>query len=236
MSFKDKKNLRKKTLVQKIITEIKEALIKGELQPGDKIPTEEQLCNKFSVSRVSVREAIKMLVALGVVTIKPGNGSYISEGSSPALLEPMVFRLILQRKTSNDLLELRKMLEIGMLEILMEKQNSKDIKKMEESIQNYEKAYFQGITDSKILAKYDLDFHLAFTEATHNPLIIEVAQAIYQLYIFSFSKILYSADSVKISLKIHKKILEGIKAKDIQKTKEVINIMFKRWEELSLEI
>jgi len=232
----ERKNLREKTLVQKIIAEIKEALIKEELHPGEKLPSEDQLCEKFSVSRVSVREAIKMLTALGVVTVRPGNGTYISKGPSSSLLDSLVFRLILQDKTSTELAELRKMLEIGMLEVVMEKATPEDVKKMEEAIQNFQKAYSQGVTDSEILSRYDLDFHFAFAEATHNLLITEIAQAIYQLYISSIFRILYKGKIADESLKYHKMILKGIKTKDIQKTREVIGVASKRWKELSLEI
>lgn len=231
-----KKNLKEKTLVQKIIAEIKEALIKEELHPGEKLPSEDQLCEKFSVSRVSVREAIKMLTALGVVTVIPGNGTYISKGPSSSLLDSLVFRLILQDKTSTELAELRKMLEIGILEVAMEKATSEDTKKMEEAIQSFQKAYSQGITDSEILSKYDLDFHFAFADAAHNPLITEIARAIYQLYISSIFRILYKDETVEESLEYHKMILKGIKTKDIQKTREVIGVASKRWKELSSKI
>jgi GntR family transcriptional repressor for pyruvate dehydrogenase complex len=180
---------------------------------------------------------MKMLSALGVVIIRPGDGSYISKGDNPPLLDSIVFRLILQERTSDKLEELRRMLEVGMLELVIKNQTPEDIIKMEKSIQNYEKAYLQGVKDSEIFSKHDLSFHFAFTEATHNPLVIEIAKSVYQLYAFSFYKILYKSAIVKQSLEIHKMILEGIKEKNIQKTREIINMAAKKWkEEVSSEI
>lgn len=235
--IKKKKNLKEDTVVLKIIREIKDALIKEELKPGDKFPTEEQLCNKFSISRASVREAMKMLSALGVIIIKPGHGTNISNGENLNLIDPIVFRLIIKKRTFDKLEELRRMLELGMLELVIENQTPEDIMKMEKSIQLYEKAYLQGVTDSETLANYDLDFHLAFTEATHNDLVIEIATSVYQLYILSFYKILDKPAIVKRALTIHKMILEGIKEKNIQKTREILNINAKKWkEEISSDI
>jgi len=235
MAFIEKKNLKEKSLVQKIIDEIKKSLIKEELLPGDKLPSEEQLCNKFSVSRISVREAIKMLSALGVVNIKRGDGTYISKGVNPSVFNSLIFQLIIQDKSSEELAELRTMLEIGVIEVVMDKRTPEDIKKIEKSVQNFEKEHSREILDIERLINCDLDFHLKVAESTHNSLIIGIAEAIFQLYVASFSKILYKRSSVKESIKIHEMILEGIKNKDIEKTRYIIYKESKRWQELLLD-
>jgi len=234
MAFIEKKNLKEKTVVQKIIDEIKNSLIKEELLPGDKLPSEEQLCEKFSVSRISVREAIKMLSALGVVSIKRGNGTYITKEVNPSIFNSLVFQLILQEKSSKELAELRTMLEIGVIEVVMDKRTPEDIRRIEESVQNFEKEHSRETPDIERLINCDLDFHLKVTESTHNSLIIGIAEAIFQLYVASFSKILYKRSSVEESIMIHKTVLEGIKNRDIKKTRDVIYKESKRWQELLL--
>jgi len=235
MKFIEKKSLKEKSLVQKIIDEIKNSLIREELLPGDKLPSEDKLCKKFSVSRISIRESLKMLSAIGVVTIKRGNGTYISKGVNPSIFNSLIFQLILQKKSSKELAELRTMLEIGMLEVVMEKRTQEDIRKMEESIKNYEEEYSKKNLDREKLSQCDLDFHLKVTEATHNVLIIGIAEAIFQLYVNSFSKILFERDAVEKSINIHKKIFEGIKNRDIQKTRNVIYKQSKIWYDLLLK-
>ena len=234
MAFIEKKNLKEKPLVQKIIDEIKNSLIKEELLPGDKLPSEEQLCEKFSVSRISIREAIKMLSALGVVNIKRGNGTYITKGVSPSIFNSLIFQLILQEKSSKELAELRTMLEIGVIEVVMDRRTSEDIRRIEETIQNFEKEHSRETPDIERLINCDLEFHLKVTESTHNSLIIGIAEAIFQLFVASFSKILYKKSSVEESIKIHKTILEGIKNRDIKKTRDIIYRESKRWQELLL--
>lgn len=228
-----RRRLKRQPLAQKIIQEIKQALIREELRPGDKLPSEDQLCRKFSVSRISIREAIKMLSALGVVRVKHGDGTYICKDANCSQLDSMVFQLILKDRSPKELAELRKMLEIGILEIVMENVDAQDIKKMEGAIGNFERVCSKGITDPQMLSRYDLDFHLAFAEATHNPLIIEIAKTVYQLYVASFARILYEREAVRESSELHKTLLQGIKAKDIQKTREIVTFVSKRWRELS---
>jgi len=234
MKFTEKKSLKEDTIVIKIIDEIKKSLIKEELLPGDKLLSEELMCKKFSVSRVSVREAMKILSALGVVTIKRGNGTYISQKVTTSTFNSLIFHLILQKKSSVELEELRVMLEIGIIEIAMKKITPEDIRKIDESIQNFEKEYSQEIIDVEKLSNCDLDFHLKIAKSTHNPLIIEIAKVIFQLYIASFSKILFKRTSVKESIKAHKMILEEIKSGDVEKTKEIIRMAAKKWHEMLL--
>lgn len=234
MKFAEKKNFKENSIANKIIDEIRKSLIKEELLPGDKLPSEELLCKKFSVSRISVREAIKMLSVLGVVTIKRGNGTYISQGVSTSAFNSLIFRLILQKKSSVELAELRTMLEIGIIEIAMKKITPEDIRKIDESIQNFEKEYSKEVIDIEKLSNCDLDFHLLIAKSTQNPLIIEIAEVIFQLYIASFNKILFKRASVEESIKTHRMVLEGIKSGDVEKTKEIIRMSAKRWYEMLL--
>jgi len=234
MKFAEKKNFKENSIANKIIDEIKKSLIKEELLPGDKLPSEELLCKKFSVSRTSVREAIKMLSVLGVVTIKRGNGTYISQGVSTSAFNSLIFRLIFQKKSSAELAELRIMLEIGIIEIAMKKITPEGIRKIDESIQNFEKEYSKEVIDIEKLSNCDLDFHLLIAKLTQNPLIFETAKVVFQLYIASFNKILFKRASVEESIKTHRMVLEGIESGDVEKTKEIIRMSAKRWYKMLL--
>lgn len=74
------KEIGTKSVVEQIVDSIVNAIIEGELKPGDKIPTETELCNSMNVGRNSVREAIKILVAYGVLIIKRAEGTFVTKG------------------------------------------------------------------------------------------------------------------------------------------------------------
>lgn len=76
------KKLNSKPLVEQIIDTFTEAIIKGKYKPGDKIPSEMELCEGLQVGRSSLREAIKILVAYGVLSIHRGDGTYIQDSFS----------------------------------------------------------------------------------------------------------------------------------------------------------
>ena len=68
----------------------------GEFKPGDKLPTETEFCQKLGVGRNSIREAIKMLAAIGVVEVFRGDGTYVATKVSPEIFNPLIFSLILE--------------------------------------------------------------------------------------------------------------------------------------------
>lgn len=70
-----------KSLTQQVEEQLTTAIRKGAYSPGEKIPTESELCNMFNVSRTSVREAVKKMVARGIIEVKKGSGAFVSEMS-----------------------------------------------------------------------------------------------------------------------------------------------------------
>jgi DNA-binding FadR family transcriptional regulator len=91
------------SIVNGVLKRITDSIASGELKPGDKLPTEVEFIEKLGVGRNSVREAIKMLSAMGVLEVKRGNGTYIATKVSPAIFNPLVFSLLLEPKSIDDL-------------------------------------------------------------------------------------------------------------------------------------
>ena len=89
------KPVRNKSLSKMVMESIKEVLIQKTLKPGDRLPTETELCESLGVGKSSVREAIKMLEVLGVVETHQGEGTYISEKIPENSLNPLVFQLLI---------------------------------------------------------------------------------------------------------------------------------------------
>lgn len=222
------KNLgRGSNIPDKIINEIRDALLRGDLKPGDKLPTEDQLASKFSVSRIVVREAMKMLVVMGAVEIKRGDGTYVTKGISAPVVDPLIFNLLLTGGAPEELLELREMLEVGILEIVLKKVTKEDIYKMKRAIELLEENCKKGETNREILREHDLCFHYAFAGATHNPLIIKIAKTIWEMFRVSIEKAVHSR--TEDTVERHKMILEAIEEKNLEKAKEAIYLSLEKW-------
>ena len=91
--LKDK--LRRNTISKTIISRITEALIQGELKPGDRLPTDTELAQMMGVGRNSVREALKIMEAFGILEIRRSEGIYITSGYSRGLIDPLLYGAIL---------------------------------------------------------------------------------------------------------------------------------------------
>jgi len=216
------------SIPEKVINEIRDALLRGDLKLGDRLPTESQLAGKFSVSRIGVREAMKMLSVMGVVEIKRGDGTYIAKNISASVIDPFIFSLIPEKKAPEELLDLREMLEIGILEIVLKRATKDDMKKMKEAVELLEKDSKRAEKDSEILNEHNLAFHYAFAQATHNPMIVKIAQALWEIFAFTIKK--STLKRTEESVKHHRMILEALKEKDPKKARMAIHISLKGWQ------
>jgi len=217
-------------VTQKVVNEIKRSLIRGDLRPGDRLPPENVLVDKFSVSRTAVREATKMLSAIGALNIRRGSGTFIASDLSCKTLDSLAFALILNQKTSQQLLELREMLEIGLMGRVIEKATSKDIRKMELAIEDLESQVDVG--DGEKLCEADLQFHYAFAEATHNPLIERIARTVWELFVPSMRRSLRNRrTTVEQAIREHKMMLKAVKERHIVEGTEAIHASLRAWKE-----
>lgn len=230
----ESKNLgTRSSIPEKIIDEIRDALLRGDLKPGDRLPTEDQLASKFSVSRIGVREAMKMLSVMGVVEIRRGDGTYIAKNISASVIDPFIFSLIPGKKVPEELLDLREMLEIGILEIVLKRGTKDDLKKMEEAVELLENDSTRAEKDSEILNEHNLAFHYAFAQATHNAMIVKIAEALWKMFAFTIKK--STLKRTEESVRHHRMILEALKERDPERARTAIRISLKGWQEYGVK-
>jgi GntR family transcriptional repressor for pyruvate dehydrogenase complex len=210
--------------VSRIVLErIKEALINKELKPGDYLPSESELAKGFSVGKSSIREAVKMLEAMGIVEIKRGQGTIIRERPDPDNVNSLVFQLLIQQGNIQDIIDLRAMFEIAYTTMAMEKATLEDKEKIESTITAFEMKIKSGSQD----VHNDLAFHYAILNSTHNSYVIKIGETILQLFKTSIRK------SVKQTpdwaLNDHKKIFSAFCKKDEVEIRRTIMESLERW-------
>ena len=161
-----------------IIDRIKDAVINKELQPGDFLPSEADLAKSFGVSKPSVREAIKVLQAMGIVEVKRGQRTKIREDLEGEIINPLIFQFILDQGTTEDLLEFRHAIDEAFTLVAMHKATEEDIEHVRQTLERSEQALKNGHPKMED----DMAFHYAIFECTHNPFIIRTGKAILQLF------------------------------------------------------
>ena len=153
------KKLNSKPLVEQIIDTFTEAIIKGEFKPGEKIPSEMELCERLQVGRSSLREAIKILVAYGVLSIHRGDGTYIQDSFSEKMLYPVIYGIILQKDSSKSLFDMRQIIDAGSIQLSMDKWNDEMLQQIEAGLENLRKVATADNATPEAIFVADTAFH-----------------------------------------------------------------------------
>lgn len=206
-----------------VLERIKEALMKKELQAGDYLPSEAELTQSLGVSKTSVREAIKMLQAMGIVEVKRGQRTRIREHPGEGAINTMLFQLIAENGATKDIVDFRMMFEPVYTIMAMERATAEDIEKIRKTLERFEKMITQGLPT----AEDDLAFHRAILESTHNPFVIRTGTTILQLFKVSIERSVQ--DHPRVALEDHQRIFEAFCAKDEHLLREAILESFEPW-------
>ena len=213
------------SVVDLVIERIKEAILAKELKPGDYLPTETELVTNLGVSKTSVREAIKMLQAQGVVDVRRGRGTKINEDIGEGVIVPLIYKLLLARGTIQEIIDFRMMFEEAYTIMAVDRATPEDISRIATAVEELELA----IAENRQSAIEDLAFHIEILHSTHNPLVIRVGETIMELFRVSIG---YSVKHhPEIALRDHKKIFEAFCKKNKTQLRKMIKGSFEAWKD-----
>ena len=173
------KKVNSESVVQQVINALTEAMLNRELRPGDKIPTEAELAESMGVGRNSIREAIKILVYLGVLEIRRAEGTFVCEGFSESMIDPMIYGIILDKEDSyENLMELRELIEVGVMQLAMQKIQEADLHILKEKLNRMEKEIEKGPENVENAFLADNEFHNTISDMGKNPLVNKINQVV----------------------------------------------------------
>ena len=164
-------SLKKESVVQSVINRLTEGMKRGELKPGDKIPTEPELAESLGVARSSVREAIKILTYLGVLESKRHEGTFVCNGFEESMIDPMVCGISLNQDSFENLMELREMTEAGMMRLAIKNHDEAELAELENRLNDM--AEIIGGTDEESIREFfeaDDRFHDMIAVMGKNPM------------------------------------------------------------------
>ncbi len=225
-------SINQKGVVEQIIENFKQSLIKGELKPGQRLPSELELSQQLGVGRSAVREAMKVLQALGVIHIRQGDGTYIVEGTTATTLSPLVFAIMLESSLGNDLFELRRLIEVGYCELATQNAKEADWQRIETAAAALESYVLQPTFDYQVLTELDLHFHYAVIDATHNPLVIRISRTVEELFFVSVHKTYLARwNNTEWAIKSHRSIMAAMREKNSEAIRSAIDSSLIYWKE-----
>jgi len=197
-------------IYEEIVRQIKTMISEGRLNSGDQLPPERDLAQKFVVSRTSVREALRALESLGLVEIRPGEGTFVREVSVESLIEPLAMVMLSQREAIGELFEARRLLEPVIAGLAARRATPEELQEMDRILEEQAKEIATGHTG----LPQDAAFHAAIASAAHNQAITRLVHGIMDLLAQSREESLNTPGRPMRSHEDHRRILEAIRMRD----------------------
>lgn len=206
--------IKRPKLTEQVEKEIKALIFHDKLEVGEKLPSEQELAEQLQVGRRSVREALQSLERMGLIEIKHGKGTFVSQPKLDNYLELLAesinFRLLGEKAALLQLLEVRKLLGAGIASLSASRATSYNLRAMEKALHLQKKAI--KTKNSEIFNVTDLDFHNAVVKGSQNDILTAVYSALSNLMLESRRRTNKIPGVAEESLKDHQKIFLAIKS------------------------
>ncbi|AEF94432.1 GntR domain protein [Desulfotomaculum nigrificans CO-1-SRB] len=170
----DFKPIKAKKIYEEIVDQIKSMIASGTLTTGDKLLPERELAERMQVGRSAVREAYRTLEALGIIEIRPGEGTFVREIGTKSMTDIMSLVVMTEKDTLSELLELRKIIEVEAAALAAVRRTDDDIKTMKLWLDQMK----QDINKQDLGELADMKFHYALADSAHNSLLMRLMNTI----------------------------------------------------------
>lgn len=218
-----------------VINTFKELIIKKGLEPGDKIPPEMELAKLMSVSRGSIREAMKILSSFGLVDIRRGDGTYVSKNGDNVTFDPVLFSFILSKPTIIEIHELRMLIENDVMELAIKNISNEDLERLRCCVDRMKRAAEERKSYSE-LAAMDIEFHQLLGDITKNRLVKKIYSFILDFFTPSVQESHrnqgYNAER---AVSAHENIIKALELKDSGLAVQAVKYSIDTWEDLTLK-
>ena len=198
-------------LYERIVAQIEQRILRGDLHVGDQLPPERELGEQFGVSRTAVREAVKALRQKGLLETYPGRGTFITDGTSQAMRHSLNLVVSLgAAHGSEDLVQVREILEPEIAALAAVRVTAEQLAALDKAVAVMNAA----LNDAEAFIEGDLDFHLALAEATQNDIIPILIDSIIDRLREQRKRIFLTPGGAQRGQFHHKRILKAVKQRD----------------------
>lgn len=205
-----------------IVEQIKAAIRAGQLGPGDRLPPERELTELFGVSRVTVRDALRVLEATGLVGIRVGarGGAFVTAPDTGDVGEGISNMLLMRTVSPADVTETRMILEVGMLPLVCERATGEDLAALERICEKAEET-LKGDSDYDVALS--AEFHELLAKAAHNEVIRLLTGPLHQPLETSLREAKSRAPEMGVEgTREHRSLIAAIRAGDADKAQAIM--------------
>ena len=150
-----------------IVDQVRDLIHKGQLRPGQRLPSERELAERFAVSRVTVRDALRSLETMGLVEIRVGaaGGAFLTAPSAQIVGEGLRNMLMTGNISPEQVAEVRLIIELGIVRLAVARATEEDVVALQEICDRSVEALKRGAYDTAL----STEFHVRLARAAHNP-------------------------------------------------------------------
>ena len=224
----------KDSAVDYVVNQIKDLLITGKVKPGDKLPSEFELAEGFGVSRGSVRSAMKVIEAYGIIDIQPGDGTYVCTDINEKSFNPLLFSLLILNPSIDSLIEFREKMEINIIDLIMQSDEltTKVLPMLDKNL-----GQFQHLREIQAplseFAKNDKEFHDILAQNCGNIIFESIYSFIFEYF---YPQVVHSHIHQENGLaaeRAHHEIYNAIKSGDKKLAETAVKDSMDLWYDLS---
>jgi GntR family transcriptional repressor for pyruvate dehydrogenase complex len=226
--------LRQERLSDQVKNHLKQAILDGKFETGDKLPPEDQLAAMFKVSKVTAREALREMETEGLIEKRRGihGGSFVAQPGSEKIGQVVNNFYRFGALTPAELVEFRQILEPALVALAVERRTEDDLKAIKANIEEVEASIRKGRQNQPKA----IEFHRLIADACHNRLISAVMEAMVQVFLEILSQIPFTLEDAQGDLEYNKKFYEYLlcgKKEDARQLMEThfdtLNEIVERW-------
>lgn len=204
--------VKKNRLSSEVIDQISRSILRGDYQPGSKLPPEREIATQLGVSRTVVREALRSLEIMGLVESQVGGGSFVKEYSLDRVLDPIADYFSSDECLIDEIIETRLILEPEMAKLAAVRATDEDIAFIRKSLYQMEEEIRDGMSG----INGDTAFHFAIGAAAHNSAMTKILSLIADLLHYTMKASLQAVPDQSVTLEGHRQILEALEKKDAE--------------------
>jgi GntR family transcriptional regulator, transcriptional repressor for pyruvate dehydrogenase complex len=210
-----------------IVDQIRLLIRSGQLTAGDRLPSERELCERFGVSRVTVREALRVLEANGLVDIRVGarGGAFVTAPSSRMVGEGIADLLSLSSLSALEVTEARMIFELGLVPLACERATEEDIAALYEICDRSSAA----LESDDYPLTLSAEWHSRFAFCTHNRAIALLAESLHDPMIRSLQEARSTVPAHgRLGVEEHRALVDAVAERDVERATELMRVHLTR--------
>jgi len=215
-------SFKRDNLVEMVFGTLKKKILSGEFQGGDRLPTQEVLCQQFGVSRTVMMGALHKLSSLGLIESQQGRGTFVRLPDTKAVLEPMFNALLLDKPSTRELTETRYYLERIIVRLAAKHIDEQQVRELQDIVAVMDQDFRSG--DIEAFSQGDLAFHMKLADSAKNSIfrrMIEVIREMLAKFLEEFNRTPGAAERAN---EYHRKICDAVIQHDADRAEKEMQL------------